>query len=174
MNIRSCVPNIICFETQKQLSKLNNIWVLLKSVLIDLRARKFLDAKTSLRARCMHARNRMHNLSSPATKPNFLSNKLLLSHLFLPFYHKIYLFFEPTVFKILWKSYQKISWDYFKYHCEKYRDFTWFPGVEILRKGTVFVQFRAIRPKLCGNCAFLPNFHTRKSGEMTVFFPVYI
>ena len=27
-----------------------------------------------------------------------------------------------------------------------------------------------IRPKLCGNCAFSQNFHTRKSGEITVFF----
>ena len=24
-----------------------------------------------------------------------------------------------------------------KTHCEKYRNFTWFPGVELLRKGTV-------------------------------------
>ena len=24
-----------------------------------------------------------------------------------------------------------------KYHCEKYGKFTWFPGVKILRKGTV-------------------------------------
>ena len=30
----------------------------------------------------------------------------------------------------------------------------------------------AIRPKLCGNCAFPQNFHTRKSGEITVFFAV--
>ena len=28
------------------------------------------------------------------------------------------------------------------------------------------------RPKLCGNCAFLQNFHTRKLGEITVFFTV--
>ena len=46
-------------------------------------------------------------------------------------------------------------------HCEKYRNFTWFPGVEILRKGTV-----------SANCAFPQNFHTRKSGEITVFFAV--
>ena len=54
-NVRSCVPNIICFQTQKQLSKLNNIRVLLKSVLNDLRARNF-----------VHARNRARSLSSPA------------------------------------------------------------------------------------------------------------
>ena len=27
---------------------------------------------------------------------------------------------------------------------------------------------QAIRPKLCGNCAFPQNFHTRKLGEITV------
>ena len=32
-----------------------------------------------------------------------------------------------------------------------------------------FGQF-AIRPKLCGNCAFPQNFHTRKLSEITVFF----
>ena len=30
----------------------------------------------------------------------------------------------------------------------------------------------AIRPKLCGNCAFPQHFHTRKLGELTVFFTV--
>ena len=29
-----------------------------------------------------------------------------------------------------------------------------------------------IRPKLCGNCAFLQNFRTRKLGEITIFFAV--
>ena len=28
------------------------------------------------------------------------------------------------------------------------------------------------RPKLCGNCAFPQNFHTRKLGENTVFYAV--
>ena len=41
------VSNIICFQTQKQLATLNNIQVLLKSILIDLRARNFVHAKTS-------------------------------------------------------------------------------------------------------------------------------
>ena len=45
------VPNIICFQTQKQLASLNNIRVLLKTVLTDLCARNFVRAKTSLRAR---------------------------------------------------------------------------------------------------------------------------
>ena len=48
-------------------------------------------------------------------------------------------------------------------HCVKYRNFTQFPGVEVLRKGT------AIRLKLCGNCAFPQNLHTRKLGKITVF-----
>ena len=30
----------------------------------------------------------------------------------------------------------------------------------------------AIRPKLCGSCAFSQNFHTRKLGKITVFFAV--
>ena len=60
------LSNIICFQTQKQLTTLNNIRVLLKSVLIDLRAGNFVHAKTSLRARCVHARHHAHNLSSPA------------------------------------------------------------------------------------------------------------
>ena len=47
------VPNIICFQTQKQLAKLNNIRVLLKSVLIDLRARNIVHEKTYLHARCV-------------------------------------------------------------------------------------------------------------------------
>ena len=60
------VPNIICFQTQKQLTSLNNIRVLLKSVLTDLRARNFVRAKASLRARYVHTRHRARNLSSPA------------------------------------------------------------------------------------------------------------
>ena len=57
-------------------------------------------------------------------------------------------------------------------HCGKYRNFTKFPDVEILWKGKVSAQFRVIRSKLCGNYAFSQNFHTRKLGEITVFFVV--
>ena len=53
---------------------------------------------------------------------------------------------------------------------EKYHNFTWFPGVEILRKDTVSAKFQTIRRKLCRNCAFPQNFYTRKSGEILVFF----
>ena len=59
------VSNIICFQTQKYLTTLNKIGVLLKSILIYLSARNFVHAKTYLRARCVHARNRARNLSSP-------------------------------------------------------------------------------------------------------------
>ena len=59
------VSNIICFQTKKWLTTLNNVGVLVKSVLIDLRACNFLHAKTSLRALCVHARHRTRNLSSP-------------------------------------------------------------------------------------------------------------
>ena len=58
-------PNIIYFQIQKKLATLNNVGVLVKSVLIDLRAHNFVHAKTSLRARCVHARHRARNLSSP-------------------------------------------------------------------------------------------------------------
>ena len=46
-------PNI-CIQTQKQLATLNNFGALLKSVLIDLRARNFMHMKTSLCAHCVH------------------------------------------------------------------------------------------------------------------------
>ena len=53
------------------------------------------------------------------TKSNFLlrclCSKLLLSHLFLPFYFKMYSFFKPTAFIVVWKSCQKISWGYLQY-----------------------------------------------------------
>ena len=45
------VPNIIYFQTQKKLTTLNNVGVLVKSVLTDLRARNFVHAKIPLRAR---------------------------------------------------------------------------------------------------------------------------
>ena len=32
---------------------------------------------------------------------------------------------------------------------------------------------KANHPKLCGNCAFEQNFHTKKLGEITLFFVVY-
>ena len=31
----------------------------------------------------------------------------------------------------------------------------------------------AIRPKLCGNCAFPENFYTKKLGEIRVYYAVY-
>ena len=55
-------------------------------------------------------------------------------------------------------------------HRKKCHNFTEFPGVEILWKGTVSAKFRAIHPKLCGNCAFPQNFHTWKLGEIAVFY----
>ena len=60
----SIMPNNICFPTQL-LTTLNNIRALLKSDLIDLSTRNFVHAKTSLRARCVHARHRERNLLSP-------------------------------------------------------------------------------------------------------------
>ena len=57
-------------------------------------------------------------------------------------------------------------------HCVKYRNFTYVPGVEYLRKGTVSPEFWANCSKLCGNCALLQNSYTRKLGEITVFYAV--
>ena len=49
--------------------------------------------------------------------------------------------------------------------------FDLYPGVEISRKGTVSAKFC---PKLCGNCALLQNFQTRKLGKITLFYTVLI
>ena len=62
------VPNIICFQTQKELTTLNNVGVLVKSALTDLRAHNFVHAKISLRARYVHARHHACNLSSPDSR----------------------------------------------------------------------------------------------------------
>ena len=43
--------------------------------------------------------------------------------------------------------------------------------MDILWKGAVSAEFRA-SPKLCGNCVFRQNFHTRKLGQITVFYAV--
>ena len=59
------VPNIICFQTQKQLATLNNIQVLLKSVLINLHAHNFMQVKISLHACCMPTCHCACNLASP-------------------------------------------------------------------------------------------------------------
>ena len=58
------VPNIY-FQTQKKLSTVNNIGVLVKSVLTDLRAHNFVHVKISLCAHCVHARHHAPNLLSP-------------------------------------------------------------------------------------------------------------
>ena len=55
----------IVFSDKKQLAAFKNVQVQLKGVLTDLRARNFVYAKTSLRARCMYARHRACNLSGP-------------------------------------------------------------------------------------------------------------
>ena len=44
-------------------------------VLTDLRARNFVHPKTSLRARCVHARHRARNLSSPAVRQNYQTTR---------------------------------------------------------------------------------------------------
>ena len=58
-------------------------------------------------------------------------------------------------------------------HCVKYRNFTQFPDLEILWKGTVSTKLRVNHPKLCGNFAFPQNFHARKLSRVTVFHAVF-
>ena len=52
--------------------------------------------------------------------------------------------------------------------CIKCRDFTKLPGVETFRKRTV------ILPKLCGNCTIPQKFCSRKLGEISVFYPMFV
>ena len=47
---------------------------------------------------------------------------------------------------------------------------TKFPSVKMLMKQTISVDFQVNCPKLCGCCEFPRNFHTRKLGEVLVFF----
>ena len=71
MNVRSYCANYYRILDTKLTHYLHryplttNIGILLKDVLIDLRARNFMHAKTSSRVRCVHARHRARNLSSP-------------------------------------------------------------------------------------------------------------
>ena len=57
MDGRSYCTEYYFFSDKKQLAAFKNVQVQLKGVLIDLRARNFVYAKTSLRARCMYARH---------------------------------------------------------------------------------------------------------------------
>ena len=102
----------------------------------------------------------------------FLGTPFFIEHLWWSLL-KILKTQHPQLKKLkIWrsKSFKSLTPSLKNYHirqCKKYRNFTWFPSVEILRKGTV-----SNRPKLCGNCVFPQNFDTRKTGEVTVFFAV--
>ena len=65
MSGRSYCGKYYLLSDPKILATLNSIGVLLTGFLNDLCAHNFMDAKTSLRARCVHARNRACNLLSP-------------------------------------------------------------------------------------------------------------
>ena len=71
------VRNINCFQTEKQLTILNNIRVLPIVALIDLRARNFVRVITSLRARWTHSCQSANNLSSPVMDTFFYCPSLL-------------------------------------------------------------------------------------------------
>ena len=101
------VTNIICFQIQKKLATLNNIRMLFKSVLIDLRARDFVHAKRFLRARCVHARQRAHNLSSPAKASPFYSFEVCkkiarqLDILAILYFYRFAIIFNLTLQQVL-------------------------------------------------------------------------
>ena len=83
------VTNTICFQTQKYLTILNVTGVLLKDVLIDLRACNFLHVKTSLCASCVHARHCSRNLLNSdywALKGQYISVLNDLYYCFLEVY----------------------------------------------------------------------------------------
>lgn len=56
----------------------------------------------------------------------------------------------------------------------KHWKFTRFSRVKILWKQTVSTEIGAIYEKLCTNCKFPKNFHTRKLVEITVFYTVVV
>ena len=89
--------------------------------------------------------------------------------MYLVYYHKITFAKYPLISRVL-----RVLRSSVILHYVKYRNFTQFVGVENLWKGIVSTQFQAIRPKLCGSCAFPHIFHTKKLGEITVFYPVCI
>ena len=78
--------------------------------------------------------------------------------------------FFPT-FMASEKSYTHFSHPAYEQYA-KYRNFTKFPCIEILWKGTVFAYFWANRPNLRENYAFPQKFHQIKLVEVTVFFAV--
>ena len=60
------------------------------------------------------------------------------------------------------------------FYCIKYRNFNEFPGVKNSWNCTFSADFRTNCTKLCGNCFFPQNLHTRKLGEITIFFEVLL
>ena len=59
-------------------------------------------------------------------------------------------------------------------YCIKYHNFTLRSSVETFWKRTASVKSLANHSKLCRNCAFPQNFHTRKLGEILVFYAVML
>ena len=108
---------IVCFQSQKQLATLNNIQALLKSLLIDLRARNFMHAKTSLRARCAHARHRARNLASPVKYSFLMVLKSLLKKLrcILQFFLSV----KEFDFKYLFLNLDRLMISLCKFFCHK-------------------------------------------------------
>lgn len=86
---------------------LNNMGVLLKGGLTHLCACNFLHVNISLHARCTHARQRAHNLSSPGgfgkqQGPGFIQLypkylETVVSTLFLAYYRDLFQFYSSLV-----------------------------------------------------------------------------
>ena len=90
--------------------------VLPKGVLIDLRVRNFVHAKTSLHARCVHFRHCVCNLSSPGNEANHI-NRLGLCH-FISWLNEFYDWISLiSLIGIFWLIAWVIGWmDYFMFH----------------------------------------------------------
>ena len=86
--------------------------------------------------------------------------------------HPVSFYFSGLFFSCFSTMINIMASFFYKLHFKKYRYFTLFPGLEILWKLTVSAEFRMNCPKLCGNCAFPQNFHTRKLGKISVFYAV--
>ena len=90
----------------------------------------------------------------------------ILSHLLKKSLMENFIFWAIGVetVPLMWNyPHQKISWNFRILHSVNY-------SVQDCKPIQNFLN----HPKLCGNCAFQPNFHTRKLGEILVFYAVVL
>ena len=126
MNDRSYCTKYYLFSNKKQLATLNNIQVLLKSVLIDLCACNFVHTQTFLHTCCVHACHHAHNLLSTAyllIDIEFAPYKVIVPSCCTYKYGKNILIQCSHVSKI-----QKIKWQFSR------KNEIWYPGYQIITK----------------------------------------